>query len=90
MGVKSFEIDLAHDDDIDGFLAMDARLASEGAQYIVAKVDVCRPDFLYTLPDHGYTFVESGISLITRREQFNVPGHLQRFTGASTNPGRDH
>lgn len=79
LGVKSFEIVLSKDDNIEEFLYQEKFLLENGAKYIVVKAPVNVSEFLFELPKAGYIFMEAAFSLQLKRKNYICPPFIARF-----------
>ena len=79
LGLKSYEIILTQDDDINEFLLKEKQLRADGAGYIVAKVPVNVGTFLFELPKAGYIFMEASFDLSLRKQNYVCPNYVERF-----------
>lgn len=79
LGVTSYEIVVSEEDTIQEFLNQEKTLVEQGAKYIVAKVPVNLPDFLFKLPNAGYIFMEASFALSLKKANYVCPPHVARF-----------
>ena len=79
LGVDAYEITLTESDTLEAFAAEEARMAAEGAQYIVVKTPVNCPGLLFGLPRMGYTMVEMVFHVAIRRDAYHIPADIARF-----------
>lgn len=79
IGVKTFEIEVAPTDTLDDFKLSENQLISGGAEYLVVKLPVNMPKFIFSLPKLGYTLVETSFSISLQRDKYVVPPFITRL-----------
>ena len=79
IGAETYELYMDAGDTIEMLAAEEQRLVKSGAQYIVVKTPVNCPQFLFQLPQMGYTFVEMVFRIMVRREEYHMPDVIARF-----------
>jgi len=79
LGVDAYEIAVEAADTPEGFAVEEQKLIAEGAEYLVIKTPVNRPDWLFALPRMGYTFVETVFHVAIKRSEYHMPPEIARF-----------
>ena len=79
LDVDAYELQAGTDDTPEVLQAEEQRLLACGAEYLVVKTPVNRPDWLFTLPEMGYTFVETVFHVTIRRNEYHMPAAIARF-----------
>ena len=79
IGQNTYEITLDENDSMDRFIEEDRRCITAGAQYIVVKTPVNRPDFLFSMNSLGYQFVETVYHVQIKRKAYHMPEAICRF-----------
>lgn len=81
LGSKSYELVLENEDTISSLhSASNDLLNNLSANYVVVKVPVNLPRFLYELPQLGFYFLEAGIKLILKKRDYRSPNILRRLS----------
>ena len=79
LGVEAYEIFLDAADTPEMLTETEARLAKDGAQYLVVKTPVNCPKLLFGLPRLSYTFVETVFHVSIKRNEYHMPPLIARF-----------
>ena len=79
LGVEAYEIFLDAADTPEMLTETEARLAKDGAQYLVVKTPVNCPKLLFGLPRLSYTFVETVFHVSIKRNEYHMPPLIVRF-----------
>lgn len=80
LGLRSFEIALSRQDTIIEFKQVENELINQKlAQYLVLKVPINAPDFLFGLPPLGYLFLETSFKLSLKKANYKCPRYIERF-----------
>lgn len=79
LGVEAYELTLEALDAPEAVAAEEARLAAQGAQYLVLKTPVNCQALLFGLPKLGYTYVETVFHVAIKRSEYHMPSAIARF-----------
>lgn len=79
LGVKTFEISVSTEDTVENLLKEEQNLIEQGAQYLVLKVPVNMPAFIFGLAQAGYIFIETVCCMSLKKQNYRVPPHIQRL-----------
>lgn len=79
IGVDAYEITLDLEDEPLALAREEERLRLNGAEYVVVKTPVARPEWLFEMPRMGYAFVEMVFHVTIRRDEYHIPADIVRF-----------
>lgn len=79
LGVHSFEIQIDDNDSFDEFISKEKEVLEQRAEYIVVRIPVNIADFIWKLPQLGYTFVETDFTIGLKKNNYKVPPFIARL-----------
>ena len=79
LGVDVYETTLTEQDTLDQYAAEEQTMLAAGAEYLVVKAPVNRPELLFGLPKLGYVYVETVFHVMIRRDEYRMPDAIARF-----------
>lgn len=79
LGVKAFEIVITSENRFEDFVAAEKDILAKNAEYIVVKIPVNLREFIWGLPNIGYTFIETAFFIRLHKDKYVVPPFVARL-----------